>query len=80
MPIVFGPKKPFRNIERVFKKSQNISCDPIEQHYLRAWLCTSEESDGTINTKTIEDIQVEMIETELNIQVKFLGQVQDLLG
>jgi len=36
-------------------------------------MCTSEESDGTINTKTIEDINVEIVESELNLQAKFLG-------
>mmetsp|Transcript_24165 Transcript_24165/g.32408 ORF Transcript_24165/g.32408 Transcript_24165/m.32408 type:complete len:82 (+) Transcript_24165:810-1055(+) len=40
----------------------------------------SEETDGTINTKTIEDIQVELIELDLNLQVAFLGKLQDLLG
>ena len=39
----------------------------------------SEESDGAINTKTIEDIEVEMLDTELNLHVTFLGQIQDLL-
>ena len=39
----------------------------------------SEESDGTINTKTIEDIEVEVLETELNLNVTFLGQLQDLI-
>ena len=50
--------------------------------FLRAWVCTSEESDGTNNatTKTIEDIEVEMVESELNLHVPFLGQVQDLLS
>ena len=39
----------------------------------------SEESDGTISTKSIEDVHVEVLETELNLNVTFLGQLQDLL-
>ena len=35
----------------------------------------SEETDGNINTKTIEDIEVEVLETELDLNVKFLGEI-----
>lgn len=42
---------------------------------MKVWLCKSEESDGTITTKTIEDIMVEMLETELNLNISFLGQL-----
>ena len=70
IPICFGPKQPFRNIERMFRKTipdkdkQNM---PLDQKFIKAWVCMSEESDGAINTKTIEDIRVEMTETELNL-------------
>ena len=39
----------------------------------------SEEKDGLINTKTIEDIQIELVETELNLQIPFLGKIQDIV-
>ena len=39
----------------------------------------SEETDGSINTKTIEAVEVEILDTELNLNVTFLGQIQDLL-
>lgn len=89
IPIVFGPKHPFRRIEREFRRIDNLSDDhdkkkaekmKVDSHFLRAWICFSEETDGTINTKTIEDIEVEMIETDLNLQVKFLTKIQDMLG
>ena len=46
-----------------------------EQHFIKVWVCMSEETDGNINTKTIEDIEVEMLETELDLSVKFLGEL-----
>lgn len=44
------------------------------------WVCMNEESDGTINTKSIEDIHVEILETELNLNVTFLVELQLLLA
>lgn len=70
IPICFGPKQPFRNIERRFrKKLPDIDQReiPLDKKFVKAWVCMSEESDGAINTKTIEDIRVEMTETELNL-------------
>ena len=79
IPIVFATKSPYRNIERQFKHSIGEPKSETSQHFLKIWGCMSDESDGTISTKSIEDVHVEVLETELNLNVTFLGQLQDLL-
>ena len=80
VPIVFGTKTPFRNIERQFRQSHGEDkMIAEEQFFLKVWACMSEETDGSINTKTIEAVEVEILDTELNLNVTFLGQIQELL-
>ena len=80
VPIVFGTKIPFRRMERQLKQQEGIVMKKEnEQHFIKVWACMSEEKDGNINTKTIEDIEVDILETELDLNVKFLGEIQELL-
>jgi len=67
VPIVLGSKIPFRNIERNFLARNGIAKQDFEKHFVRAWVCMSVETDGAINTKTIEDVQVELVDTEINL-------------
>ena len=55
---MFGPKEPFRNIEREFRKKKHEKEHHLKppQQFIKVWVCMGEESDGAILTRTIEDI------------------------
>ena len=75
-PIIFGPKIPFRGIERRFKAERGIKNDGQNvQNFVNIWVSMSEQSDGNIHTKSIEDIQIELAESELNIHLTFVAQI-----
>ena len=63
-------------MERQLKHHEGIVMNKEdEQHFIKVWACMSEEKDGNINTKTIEDIEVDVLDSEVDLNVRFLGEI-----
>jgi hypothetical protein len=67
MPILLGPRKPFRNIEKMLKRQleiegrldnvQSVAKVDEEPPFYSLDLIYTEENDGKKTTKTIESIK-----------------------
>ena len=77
--MVLGPKTPFRNIERGFRREKGLAQLPDAQPFLDIWFNMSEETVGDISTKSIEDININVADLELSVSLGFVSQIQDLL-
>ena len=77
--MVLGPKIPFRNIERRFRRELNEEQLTEPKPFLDVWFNMSEETVGEISTKSIEDFYIKYADLEVNIDLKFVSEVQDLL-
>ena len=78
--MVLGPKVPFRNIERRFRRERDLEQMPEAKPFLDIWVNESEETVGdAISTKSIEEIHISVADLEMNLNLQFVSQIQDLL-
>jgi hypothetical protein len=73
-----GPKIPFRNIEREFRETHDEPLLKPAKPFVKAWVCMRQEKEWDIVTKTIEDIQFELKDTELAFYISFIFEVEDI--
>ena len=84
-PILLGPRVPFRNIERQYKKLKGIKDKndkkdkKIAPPFIYIKLDRSEEYDGTVKTKSINLLEVALVEIEMQLHLSFIMRVQALL-
>ena len=74
-PVVLGPKVPYRNIERRYRRERNVEQMPEAKPFLDIWFNMSEETVGDISTKSIEDIQIRVADLEMNLSLQFVSQI-----
>ena len=74
-PILFGPKDPFRNIERDYRAVRGMNLPEVKEQFLKVWICMSEDNDGAIVTRKIEDIQIDVKDMEIAFNIHFVSDI-----